>query len=199
MTPGLWVGEPRQRKVLTAEAARRANVRPVACNRTSVPMSSRTFALALGACLAACATSQPSHNTLAPAREPAAPAAEAPPAALTPADQERELVTAIRSVTSMRWDVHRRLDSARARGDREELRCLDGLLTEMDAALRMVGEQRERFLFAADASAHRDQTFHRAMAIRSRATEIRDEARRCLIGGDVIEGTVTTVVVRETE
>ena len=99
----------------------------------------------------------------------------------------------------MRWDVHRRLDSARARGDREELRCLDGLLTEMDAALRMAGEQRERFLFAADASARRDQTFHRAMAIRSRATEIRDEARRCLLGGDVIEGTVTTVIVRENE
>ena len=162
-------------------------------------MSSRILAAALGACLMACASSQSSRSALAPAHEPSASLAEATPAALTPADQERELATAIRSITSMRWDVHRRLDSARARGDREELRCLDGLLTEMDAALRMAGEQRERFLFAADASARRDQTFHRAMAIRSRATEIRDEARRCLLGGDVIEGTVTTVIVRENE
>lgn len=157
-------------------------------------MIPRPLAWVLGASLAACAPSP------RPAPTPVASAIRAPrtspPPTLSGADQARELAATQRAVTAMRWDVQRQLSRAQIRGDRAESRCLDERLSELDASLRMLDEQQERFETAAGAGDDRlrEQSFRRAMTVRGRAGEVGEEARRCAVG-TVTEGTVTTMVL----
>ncbi len=158
-------------------------------------MNPRLLAWGLGAALAACASSPPSAR--APASRTARTArgaARAP--VLTAPDQARELAATRRGVTAMRWDVQRQLTRARARGDRAEASCLDEQLSQLDASLRMLDEQADRFEGAASSGdeAARARSFGRAMALRGRAAEVGEDARRCA-AGVVTEGTVTTMVV----
>lgn len=160
-------------------------------------MNPRLLAWGLGAALAACASSPPSARAPATARVARAPsrvAARAP--VLTAPDQARELAATRRGVTAMRWDVQRQLTRARARGDRAEASCLDEQLSQLDASLRMLDEQADRFEGAASSGdeAARARSFGRAMALRGRAAEVGEDARRCA-AGVVTEGTVTTMVV----
>lgn len=115
---------------------------------------------------------------------------------LSESDQARELAAAVRGVTASRWDVQRRLDRARSLDDRMAVRCLDARLTEVDATLRMLGEQRERFMFApdGDGAAHRARSFRRAMALRAHATEVSREAHHCQRGGEAVGGSVTVLL-----
>lgn len=121
---------------------------------------------------------------------------EAPPPVLSEADQVREAAAIQRDITSMRWDVQHRLERARSRDDLGEYRCLDGRLTELDASLRMYAEQRDRFnaAYQSGDAEHRDQSFRRMMALRRHSTDVGDDARRCATGGQVIDGTVTSMV-----
>lgn len=159
-------------------------------------MNPRLLAWGLGAALAACASSPPSARAPAArvARTPSRGAARAP--VLTAPDQARELAATRRGVTAMRWDVQRQLTRARARGDRAEASCLDEQLSQLDASLRMLDEQADRFEGAATSGddALRARSFGRAMALRGRAAEVGEDARRCA-AGVVTEGTVTTMVV----
>lgn len=161
-------------------------------------MNPRLLAWGLGAALAACASSPPSARAPAHARAVSVPprvGARAP--VLSAPDQARELAATRRGVTSMRWDVQRQLTRARSRGDRAEASCLDEQLSQLDASLRLLDEQAERFEGAAAAGddAERARSFGRAMALRVRAAEVGEDARRCA-AGVVTEGTVTTMVVR---
>ncbi len=158
-------------------------------------MRTTLLACAAGAALAACATTSPPPAT----RVAAADVAPSPRAdvALTAPDQSRELDATRRHVTALRWDVQRRLEGARERGDRGEQRCLDEKLSELDASLRMLHEHHERFAAAWSGgdSPLRERWFRRAMTVRGRVEEVRAEARLCWSGGVVTEGTVTTVLV----
>ncbi len=159
-------------------------------------MIPRPLAWVLGASLAACAPSpRPAPTPVASASVPRAPRTSPSPV-LSGADQARELAATQRAVTAMRWDVQRQLSRAQIRGDRAESRCLDERLSELDASLRMLDEQQERFETAAGAGDDRarQQSFRRAMTVRGRAGEVGEEARRCAVG-TVTEGTVTTMVL----
>lgn len=162
-------------------------------------MKPSTSALLVTATLAACSASQRTVvSSSTPARSTSARPHAAPTRALNEAEQAREIASVARRVTALRWEMQRRLDTARGRGDRGEQRCLDEGLTELDATMRLVEEQRTRFEdeVGGDIAARRAQGFRRVMILRARAEEVHEEAGRCE-RGDVIDGTVTTVVVRE--
>jgi hypothetical protein len=95
---------------------------------------------------------------------------------------------------AMRWDVQRQLTHARMRGDRAEASCLDEQLSQLDALLRLLDEQRTNASTADDETSRR-RSFQRVTVLRERALEVGEEARRCA-AGVVTEGAVTTVVLR---
>jgi hypothetical protein len=160
-------------------------------------MIPRALVWVIGASLAACASSPPASPPPTASASAHRPSRTNPSPVLTSADQARELAATQRAVTAMRWDVQRQLARAQIRGDRAESRCLDERLSELDASLRMLDEQQERFETAAGAGDERvrEQSFRRAMTVRGRAGEVGEEARRCALGV-VTEGTVTTMVVQ---
>lgn len=171
-------------------------------------MATRTLAwilCVLGA--SACATTTP-PTSHARARAPVVaarsvydvPRDEAPAPTLSEADQAREAAAIQRDITSMRWDVQRRLERARTRDDLGEFRCLDGRLSELDASLRMFAEQRERFdvAYQSGDAEHRAQSFRRMMALRRHSSDVGDDARRCATGGDAVDGTQTSMVFEGT-
>jgi hypothetical protein len=134
-------------------------------------------------------SSAAADEPLATRREPGDASARRPMNAAELATQAEvvhaRMVRGSQRVAAMLWDARRNQDQVRAR-------CLDGVLTEYNAQLRIIGDRAARIRDAAARSAS-DEVRHHAGVIRIAERNARDLDRR----GNACVGITSVQAVRE--